>query len=158
MGHRGVVSAVVMMLTTAGRADPPGATPPHPPQQAAQVPARPPASSPVIEVVDPSPHARTEALIATGITGALLGGEIFTLVRMSQAQDHVNYLVNASTSKAELAAATDANDRWHQRAYAVCGLLVVSVAVTGVLWTRTETTYRVAVTPTGAYVGYARSF
>ena len=149
---------VVAALATIADADPPGATPTQPPLQAAPLRAPPPSSSPTLKAVDPSPNARTEALIGTGITAALVGGEIYSLVRMSEAQSNLDYVAATSTSHAKWVAAADTSERWHQTAYVFSGLLLVSVVVTGVLWTRTETTYRLAVTPQGAYVGYARAF
>lgn len=163
MGTFRMAVIVLAAIATASHADPPGATPPHPPEVRPPPPQAepfvPPASSgPPIEVIDPSPNARTYALVGTGITGAIIVGEAYTLVRMNAAQTHVNELANTSTDKKEWEAAATANDRWHETAYVFAGLIVVSTAVTGVLWTRTETRYKVAVTPHGAYAGYARSF
>lgn len=162
-------TALVLLLAgSVVYADPPGATlatppaeqptaPPAAPKPAAPKPAE-PALPPGLEIVPPSPHARTEAWISTGVTAAIVGMCVLSVVEMREASNTANGYEGMPQHINEWHAAIDDNDRWFHATLAFGGLAVVSAAVTGILWGRTQPSYRATVTPNGAYVGYARSF
>jgi hypothetical protein len=113
---------------------------------------------PQIERVEPPPNARTEAWIATGVSAAIIGMGVFSVVRMKQESDTANSYFGMPEHYAEWHDAVASNDRWFHATLVFGGLSVVSVAVTGILWSRSVPSYRVAVTPQGAVVGYAHNF
>lgn len=114
--------------------------------------------APSLERVEPSSNARTAAWIATGVTALMVGAGVFCVVRMRQESDRANTIWQSNGDAADWTAASRAHDRWFHATLLFGGLTVVSAAVTGVLWSRAQPSYRFAVSPQGAYVGYARSF
>jgi len=148
----GVQVKAVLALVLASAvafADAPGQTPAKP--DAAPLP-------PNIERVEPSPNARTEAWVATGVTAVIVGIGVYSVVRMKQTSDDANDVLHANGEPTDWTAAQQSTDHWFHATLLFGGLSVASVAVTGILWSRTQPSYRVSVTPQGAYVGYARSF
>lgn len=153
---------------------PPPATQPAPPVTAQPAPApalppdttAPPASlkpastslPPAIERVDPPPHARTEAWVATGVTAAIVGMGVYSVVQMRESSSRANQIWTSNGEGKDWNAELDNHDRWFHRTLLFGGLTVASVAVTGILWSRSQPSFRAAVTPQGGYVGYARSF
>ena len=140
----------------------PGATAP---QTAPPVTAPPVAHSevtaplaPNLERVEPPANARTAAWVATGVTALMVGAGVFSVVRMRQESDRANMIWSSGGEAVDWTAASREHDRWFHATLLFGGLTVVSAAVTGVLWSRAQPSYRVAVSPQGAYVGYARSF
>lgn len=154
------VALVLALMATAAQAAPPGETPPlEPPPPVQPAPHEQIAPlAPKLEPVEPPANARTEAWIATGVTVVLVGAGVFSVVRMRQESDRANMIWNAGGEAADWTAASREHDRWFHATLWFGGLTVVSAAVTGVLWSRAQPSYRVAVSPQGAYVGYARSF
>lgn len=171
MDHRGAVARddrrtpggvqvkALLALALAGSvayADPPGETPPSAP-----APPLKPAAAPLppnIELVEPPANARTEAWIATGVTAAMVTMGIVSVVEMRSASNTANQYFGMPDHFNEWHDAVASNDRWFHATLVFGGLSVVSAAVTGILWSRAQPSFRAAVTPSGGYVGYARSF
>ncbi len=114
--------------------------------------------APTLERVEPSPSARTAAWVATGVTALMVGAGVFSVVRMRQESDRANMIWSSNGESADWTAASREHDRWFHATLWFGGLTVVSAAVTGVLWSRAQPSFRVAASPQGAYVGYATSF
>lgn len=148
----------LLLASSVALADPPGETPatPPPPPPAAKPDAAPlPAQ---IERVEPPANARTEAWIATGVTAAIVGMGVYSVVEMREASNTANQYFGMPEHFNEWHAAVADNDKWFHATLLFGGLSVVSVAVTGVLWSRSQPSFRVAATPSGGYVGYAGTF
>ena len=155
MNHRALV--VCSLLAPIANADVP---PPLPSATPIEVEATPIGSGAVTTQrvpVAPPRHARAEALAMSGLTLTFIGVSFYSLHRMSNAADAVNDLYNHGEVAAwQVEARHQAN--WQRFAFACTAAAVVSAAVSAYLWTRAEASYQVAVTPSGAYVGYARTF
>jgi hypothetical protein len=108
--------------------------------------------------LDPPPGARAQALTATLVTATFLGAGILSLVRATQSSADAAEMVARGAPTADQLAANNTADHWHDATYTFAALTVASVVVTGLLWGRAETHYRVSVTPQGGAVGYARRF
>jgi len=158
---RGRVQVKAMLaLVLAGSvayADPPGETPPTPPPPAPLQPAA-QRLPPNIERVEPPPNARTEAWVATGVTAAVVGIGVFSVVEMREASNTANEYFGQADHFNEWHAAVVDNDKWFHATLLFGGLSVASVAVTGILWSRSQPSFRVAATPSGGYIGYAARF
>ena len=153
----GVQVKAVLALVLAGSvafADPPGETPPVP------LPVQPTAQRlpPNIERVEPPENARTEAWISTGVTAAIVGMGVLSVVEMREASNTANQYFGMTDHYNEWHAAVVDNDKWFHATLLFGGLSVVSVAVTGILWSRSQPSFRVAPTQGGGIVGYAHSF
>jgi hypothetical protein len=118
------------------------------------------ADPPKLQRIDPPPGAREQAIGATVVAGIFLGATIFSSVRASQrTQDH-NDLFTANAPESQQAAAIASADHWHDATYAFAAVTLVTVVVTGYLWTRAQPTYQVAAVPTagGGMVGFTSSW
>lgn len=108
----------------------------------------------------------TPALIATGITGAIVAAAAFSYVKFHGAtadRQHDNVLDpmlidNHYIERQEKIVA--AQDRWRTRTIALTVGTLIAGGVTGYLWSRRDSPRRIAVTPTtnGAEISFARSF
>jgi hypothetical protein len=118
------------------------------------------AHPPTLQRIDPPPDARAEAITATVASGILLGAAVFSSVRASQKTRETNDLAAMMAPASQWTAANDSADRWHDVSYALVGATLVSVAVTGYLWSRAAPRYQVAVAanPGGGMVGFTSSW
>lgn len=118
------------------------------------------ADPPTLQRVDPPPAARTEAITATVVSGILLGAVVVSSVHASQKTSEVNELAAMNAPASQWTAANDSADRWHDASYVLVGATLISVGVTGYLWSRAQPTYQVsvAVKPGGGMVGFTSSW
>ncbi|MBV8760534.1 MAG: hypothetical protein JO257_24800 [Deltaproteobacteria bacterium] len=133
----------LMLAATVAHADPAATAPPPPPS---------------IERVPPDPNARAEAIVASVITGGIIGLGAYSILRMKESSDHADHVLWSNGEAAEWTAANNATDHWFHMTLVFGGLMVVSGAVTGYMWSRTEPRFRASVTPQGGFVGYSTSF
>lgn len=113
---------------------------------------------PNIERVEPPENARTEAWIATGVTAAIIGMGVYSVVEMREASNTANQYFGMADHYNEWHAAVVDNDKWFHATLLFGGLSVASVAVTGILWSRSQPSFRVAPTQGGGIVAYGHSF
>jgi hypothetical protein len=118
------------------------------------------AEPPKLEKIEPPPAARAEAITATAATGILLAATVYTSVRAAQKTSETNELAAMNAEPSQWTAANDSADHWHNASYALVGATIVSVVVTGVLWSRAQPTYQVSVAanPGGGMVGFTSSW
>jgi hypothetical protein len=146
-----LVAALTVALVPTARADsdPPSPdvpdTTPVPAEAPADVtPVMPPALTPMVTPVQvaPAPPAdRTNAYIATGITGALLVGAFVCLVKFEQASSDAGKTepgMIGTEAQTKLQAAYDDADSWRTRGLVMGGAVLVGAVVSGYLWGETE--------------------
>ena len=160
MSARGSAACIALSATTA-RANPP----PMPSEAPVTVEAAPISGSAAQSAVasqsapsGPPRYARTEALAMSGLTLALVVTAFYSVERMSKAADRVNDLYNRGVPPPVWQTEAAHQAHWQQFAFACTGATVLTAAVSAYLWSRAESSYQVAVTPSGAFAGYARSF
>ena len=120
--------------------------------------AEPPLAQPGIEQVPPDPNARAEAILATVLTAGIVGMGAYSVVKMKQTSDRADEIQASNGEPAEWTASQHATDHWFHMTLVFGGLTVVSAAVTGIMWSRTQPKFQAAVTPQGGFVGYSTSF
>ena len=118
------------------------------------------AEPPKLEKIEPPPAARAEAITATVVSGILVGAVVFSSVRATQKTSEANDLAAMKAPASQWTAANDSADHWHDASYVLVGATVISVAVTGYLWSRAQPTYQVsvAVKPGGGMLGFTSSW
>lgn len=118
------------------------------------------AEPPKLEKLEPPPAARAEAITATAATGILLAATVYTSVRATQKTRETNELAAMNAEPSQWTAANDSAEHWHDVSYGLVGATLVSVVVTGCLWSRAQPTYQVAVAakPGGGMVGFTSSW
>ena len=103
-------------------------------------PAMTPAATPVAVPVVPPPD-RTNAYIATGISGAALLGAVYCLVRFNQASDDAGKADPGrlgTDAEAKLRAGYEEADSWRTRTLVMGGAVLVGAVVSGYFWGETD--------------------
>jgi len=111
-----------------------------------------------VQRIEAPPSARAEAITATVATGILLGASIFTSLRANEKTSEANELAANHAEATQWNAANDSADRWHDLSYTLIGATIISVGVSGYLWSRAAPHYQVVPTSGGAMVGFTSSW
>jgi hypothetical protein len=115
--------------------------------------------APILSAPQPAPGSRTTALVATGVTLALVVATGVTYFRGTAKLDAVEMIKEPTLDQSTNA--IHGTDRAMDLAYGLAVAAAVSGAVTGYLWSRTEPPPRhILIHPTadGAAIGYGGTF
>jgi hypothetical protein len=120
--------------------------------------------TPVMAPVVMVPQDRTNAYIATGITGAALLGAVYCLVKFNQASDNAGKAEPGqlgTDAEAKLRAGYEDADNWRTRTLVMGGVVLVGAVVSGYFWGESDPkrpTVNVHPTTDGAAVSLSGRF
>ena len=127
-------------------APPADETAPAPAAAAAPAPAPAPVAPPAMTPIATAPPVmiqpdRTNAYIATGITGAALLGAVYCLYKFNQASDNAGNTDPGrlgTDAEAKLRAGYEEADSWRTRTLVMGGAVLVGAVVSGYFWGETD--------------------
>jgi hypothetical protein len=113
-------------------------------------------------MVQPPEGAKKPAIVASVVAGGLVAAAGFSYIWSQHVLAPLDKLATHDTIQAndETRRVTSEGDRWHTYSYWLGAGSIVSIAIAGYLWTRTEPRFvpQVAASPHGGTVGFAGSF